>query len=70
MTNGWKSATCSGSTNCVQVRCGNGACVEARSAGAIVQVRDSKDPSGPILSFDADAWSDFLGGMRNGDFDL
>jgi len=32
-------------------------------------VRDSKDPSGPALTFTAAAWSAFTAGVRAGDFD-
>lgn len=55
---------------CVEVRCNAGNCVEARSAGATVQVRDSKDPAGAILSFTGAAWDSFLDGLKDGDFDL
>jgi hypothetical protein len=37
-----------------------GNCVEARQASAsTVQVRDSKAPSGPVLSFGSDSWRMF-----------
>ena len=37
-----------------------GDCVEARQPGASsVQVRDSKDPAGPVLSFSSDCWNAF-----------
>lgn len=46
---------------------GNG-CVEvATNLPGLVAVRDSKDPSGPVLTFSPTAWSDFLTGIRNGD---
>ncbi len=39
----------------------NGSCVEvARTPGAIVAVRDSKDPHGPTLAFTATDWQTFL----------
>lgn len=57
-------------TACVEVRCASGACVEARSAGTAVQVRDSKDPGGAILSFPGAAWDSFLDGLKDGDFDI
>jgi hypothetical protein len=61
-----------GNGTCVEVRaaCGNGACVEVRSGVDIVQVRDSKDPGGPVLSFASAGWAEFLGGIRDGEFDL
>jgi Domain of unknown function (DUF397) len=39
----------------------NGNCVEAAALpGEIVGVRDSKDPSGPVLRFAPDEWLAFL----------
>ncbi|GAA4674280.1 DUF397 domain-containing protein [Streptomyces youssoufiensis] len=35
----------------------------------IVPVRDSKDPHGPTLTFDTTAWTAFVTGVKNGDFD-
>ena len=39
---------------------GNGACVEVKSPTAAVAVRDSKEPQGPSLAFEAKAWSAFV----------
>jgi Domain of unknown function (DUF397) len=36
----------------------------------MVQVRDSKDPSGAVLTFNRREWDAFLLGVRNGEFDL
>ena len=36
----------------------NGNCAEARTAGGVVQVRDSKNP-GPVLEFTPAAWGAF-----------
>ncbi len=48
----------------------NGNCVEVASLpGGGVGVRDSKDPSGPVLQFTPGEWHAFLGGARNGEFD-
>jgi hypothetical protein len=55
----WVSASASGDTNCVQ----------ARPAGGGVQLRDSKDPDGPVLTFTAPEWEAFLAGARKGEFD-
>jgi hypothetical protein len=47
-----------------------GACLEvADGFGALVPVRDSKTPHGPVLLFPANRWADFVcavggGGMR------
>jgi len=47
-----------------------GNCVQARRDDATVQVRDSKDPSGAVLTFSRREWDAFLLGVRNGEFDL
>ena len=39
---------------------GSDGCVEARIHAGNVQIRDSKDPSGPVLTFDASAYLAFL----------
>jgi hypothetical protein len=49
---------------------GNGACVEVAVTIDRIAVRDSKDPGGPRLHFDAPAWRDFIGSVRSGTFDL
>jgi hypothetical protein len=47
-----------------------GDCVEARQPGiGTVQVRDSKDPGGPVLSFSSDCWRDFTATVRAADPD-
>jgi hypothetical protein len=38
----------------------NGACVEVRLNGLGVEVRDSKDRSGPVLSFTSSQWTTFI----------
>jgi hypothetical protein len=40
------------------------ACVEVRYVGDVVQVRDSKDPDGPILTFTRREWAAFVEGVR------
>ncbi|GAA4665338.1 DUF397 domain-containing protein [Streptomyces youssoufiensis] len=48
-----------------------GDCVEVATnlaAHGNVPVRDSKDPDGPTLTFDASAWEAFVAGLRSGDF--
>ena len=51
---------------------GNGGqCVEvARNLLGIVAVRNAKDPHRPRLAFTTGAWRAFLGGVRQGEFDL
>ncbi|HKT05478.1 MAG TPA: DUF397 domain-containing protein, partial [Rugosimonospora sp.] len=34
------------------------------------QVRDSKDPHGPVLEFTAAEWSAFVDGAKGGEFDI
>lgn len=42
-----------------------GDCVEvADNLPSIVGLRDSKDPTGPVLTFDPAAWSAFLQGVK------
>ena len=50
---------------------GNGGnnCVEVAVVDTAVGVRDSKDPTGPILRFTSAAWESFVDGARNGTFD-
>ena len=44
-----------------------GNCVEARQPGtSTVQVRDSKDPAGPVLSFSSDCWHAFTAAVQAG----
>lgn len=39
---------------------GTGQCVEVAFTGGIVAVRDSKDPAGPALTFEASQWRAFV----------
>jgi hypothetical protein len=39
---------------------GNGDCVEAASTVGRVGVRDSKDQNGPVITYSAAAWQEFL----------
>ncbi len=57
----WRKSTRSG---------GNGQCVEARYVDHTAQVRDSKDRQGPVLSFTADQWTDFVQGIKAGTLDV
>jgi hypothetical protein len=49
----WRKSTRSGDNggNCVEV---------ATNLPGVVAVRDSKDPTGPLLTFTAPAWTDFV----------
>ncbi|WP_326552304.1 DUF397 domain-containing protein [Micromonospora sp. NBC_01813] len=44
----------------------SGDCLEARHVGTIAQVRDSKDPAGPVLSFTAEEWVGFVYVIKTG----
>ncbi|MBP0454512.1 DUF397 domain-containing protein [Kitasatospora sp. RG8] len=50
---------------------GNGGeCIEvAPGFPGLVPVRDSKDPSGPALTFTSTAWTAFLTAVHTGEFD-
>ncbi|MEV6599352.1 DUF397 domain-containing protein [Actinoplanes sp. NPDC051346] len=49
---------------------GNGQCVEVRRMEDAIEVRDSKDRSGPVVSFSLDAWEALVAGAKTGEFDL
>jgi hypothetical protein len=48
---------------------GNGGCVEVK-IDDLVRVRDSKDPSSPVLTFTHREWRAFLQGVGCGEFNL
>ncbi len=49
----------------------NGQCVEvAANLPGVIGLRDSKDPTGPILAFTPDEWQAFVSGVKNREFDL
>jgi hypothetical protein len=45
-------------------------CVEVAFIGGAIAVRDSKNPTGPALIFTPGEWDAFVGGARDGEFDL
>ncbi|WP_405091810.1 DUF397 domain-containing protein [Micromonospora sp. NBC_01392] len=47
----WRKSSRSGQSECVEV---------AGNLVGVVGVRDSKDPTGPVLTFTADAWRAFV----------
>jgi hypothetical protein len=55
----FRKATGSGDHGCVEVA--------ALPEGGI-RVRDSKDPGGPVLLFDDEAWRAFTARVRGGEF--
>jgi len=57
----WKKSSKSGGNG--------GSCVEVRRHEQAIQVRDSKDRSGPILQFTPAEWEAFIGGAKDGEFE-
>jgi hypothetical protein len=45
-------------------------CVEVAFVGEAIAVRDSKSPEGPALIFTPAEWDAFVGGAKDGEFDL
>jgi hypothetical protein len=43
--------------------------VEVRRVSTAVEVRDTKDRTGPVLTFTADAWQSFVAAVHVGEFD-
>ncbi|MFF0727380.1 DUF397 domain-containing protein [Streptomyces sp. NPDC004134] len=43
-------------------------CIEVAVADGVVATRDSKDPSGPVLTFAPDAWRAFVAAVRGGEY--
>jgi hypothetical protein len=58
----WRKSTASGG--------GGGNCVQVAFIDDSVLVRDSKNPSGPVLSFSHSEWAAFLIGARGNEFDV
>jgi hypothetical protein len=50
-------------------RSSEGACLELCRRPARVLMRDSKDPGGAVLSFDADGFAEFVRAVKRGEFD-
>ena len=43
----------------------NSGCVEVAVGEGVVLVRDSKDITGPVLTYDFDAWRQFIADVRS-----
>jgi hypothetical protein len=56
----WRKSRSSSETNCVEVALVDG----------VIGVRDSKNPSGPVLAFTWAEWTAFLSGVRGNEFEL
>jgi hypothetical protein len=48
----------------------SGACVEVAILDNGFAVRNSTDPDGPVLFFTPAEWEAFVGGAKDGEFDL
>jgi hypothetical protein len=59
-----KSTRSGNSGNCVEVA------TNLVTDHGVILVRDSKDPSGPVLAFTAGEWEAFTGGVCGGEFNL
>jgi Domain of unknown function (DUF397) len=59
----WRKSSYSGGNggNCLEV---------ARNLPGIVAVRDSKDRTGPVLTFTPAEWETFTAGLKSGKLDL
>jgi hypothetical protein len=44
-------------------------CVEMRRHAGAIEVRDSKDPDGPVLRYTSAEWAAWLDGAKKGEFD-
>jgi hypothetical protein len=47
----------------------DGSCVEQRRVGDVIEVRDTKDRSGPVLRFTMAEYRAWIDGVRSGEFD-
>jgi len=56
----WIKATASGD---------QGDCVELRRHDGTIDVRDSKDPEGPVLHFTREEFTAWVDGAKKGEFD-
>jgi hypothetical protein len=43
--------------------------VEVRRLADAIEVRDTKDRNGPVLSFTAESWQEFVASVHMGEFD-
>jgi hypothetical protein len=48
--------------------CGTNACVEVAQTDDAYLVRDSKNPTGPVLQFTLPEWKAFIAGVNAGEF--
>lgn len=61
----WKKSRRSGNSgNCVEVA------ANLVETDGVVLVRDSKNRGGSVLAFTPVAWTEFIGGVQEGNFDI
>jgi len=48
----------------------NGACTEVKDEGDLIYLRDSKDPTGPVVGFTRAEFRAFIEGVKGGEFDM
>jgi hypothetical protein len=58
----WRKSTASGTSR--------DNCVEVAFVDEAIVVRDSKSPDGPVLIFTQAEWDAFVGGAKDGEFDV
>jgi hypothetical protein len=51
-------------------KCSNETCAEVAISGNNAYLRNSKDPAGQWLVFNADEWRSFLAGAQDHEFDI
>jgi Domain of unknown function (DUF397) len=66
----WRKSSHSGSGSCVEVAPVPGAGSAAVGSGDVIAVRDSKDRSGPALTFTTRQWRSFAAGIKAGEAGL
>ncbi len=53
----------------VALACNGGECIRVAPQGNEIVIGDSKNPSGPVLTYSRPEWQAFVNGIRQGDFD-
>jgi len=66
----WRKSSHSGSGSCVEVAPVPGAGSAAVGSCDVIAVRDSKDRSGPALTFTTRQWRSFAAGIKAGEVGL
>jgi hypothetical protein len=49
--------------------CDGGACVEVAADQNSILIRNSRQPSGPLIEYTPEEWHEFVSGIKKGDFD-